>query len=83
MQQLFVKDGLNTMLVTTKLVLSEVSTKVAARPIKKKLQLLFRDLLLSLSALQSLAGLVSHRTAFQNMAKLKAQIGSSASHLEP
>ena len=35
MQQLFVKDGLNTMLVTTKLVLSEVSTKVAAQPIKK------------------------------------------------
>ena len=35
MQQLFLKDGLNTMLVTTKLVLSEVSTKVAARPIKK------------------------------------------------
>ena len=35
MQQLFLKDGLNIMLVTTKLVLSEVSTKVAAQPIKK------------------------------------------------
>ena len=35
MQQLFHEDGLNIMLVTTKLVLSEVSTKVAARPIKK------------------------------------------------
>ena len=46
------------MLVTKKLVLSEVSTKVAARPIKKKLQLLFRDLLLPLSALNSLASLV-------------------------
>ena len=35
MQQLFNKDGLSMMLVTKKLVLSEVSTKVAARPIKK------------------------------------------------
>ena len=80
MQQLFYKDGLNIMLVTMKLVLSEVSTKVAARPIKKKLQLLFRDLLLPLSAL---AGLVLDRTAFQNLAQLKPQFGSNTSHFEP
>ena len=81
-QQLFNKDGLSIMLVTKKLVLSEVSTKVAARPIKKKLQLLFRDLLLPLSALNSLAGLVSGRTAFQNLAQLKPQFGSNTSHID-
>ena len=82
MQQLFHEDGLNIMLVTKKLVLSEVSTKVAATN-KKKLQLLFRDLLLPLSALDSLASLVSDRTAFQNLAQLKLKIGSNASHFEP
>ena len=82
MQQFFHKDGLNLMLVTKKLVLSEVSTEVAARPIKIKLQLLFRDLLLPLSALNSLAGLVSGRTAFQNLAQLKPQFGSNTSHID-
>ena len=81
MQQFFHKDGLNLMLVTKKLVLSEVSTKVAALPIKKVAAAFPRPAAAAVCS-QFPCQLGSDRTAFQNLAQLKPQFGSNTSHID-